>query len=512
MKILICGASGLVERVLYNNFINNGIECIGTYNNNKTNKDYIKIDFLKDNLFEIVKKINPNIIINCIAERQNEICENDWNLTKKINIDIPNNISRVCGLLDIFMIHLSTDYVYDGKTLPFTSSSETNPLQNYGISKLIGEKRIISNIQLNYLILRIPVLYSNNLKSLEESAIPLIIKKLMNRIETFKEDNYSLRRPLFINDLSFFILKQIFTKKRLNGIQCFYNPYDKFTKYEILKIGSNILNKSIEHIIPINNKPLYETALRPKDTKLFNNLLEFNKINITRLNSGLEKILSKFKHPKIDFKEIPNNNIFYLFDFDGTILDNELFNFKCYHHVFLQYNIILTYSEFIKYIHLDNLNNFIIKNNLNLTEIKNKKYELMDLYLSKNNDIKFKVGFLDFLDYLIKNKLNYCIVSNSSKKSIDIYKKYLPKLNLINNWILKEDYYLPKPSPDCYNFTINKYYNNEKYIIGFEDSIVGFKGLKNITDIIYILSNKDYMYYNDIKKEDVYLIENYLQL
>ena len=512
MKILICGASGLVGRVLFKQFINNGIECIGTYNNNKTNKDYIKIDFLKDNIFKIIKDINPDIIINCIAERQNEICENDWNLTKKINIDIPNNISRVCGLLDIFMIHLSTDYVYDGQNPPFTSSSETNPLQNYGISKLIGEKRIIANIQINYLILRIPVLYSNNLKSLTESAIPLIIKKLMNRIETFKEDNYSLRRPLYIEDLTEFILKQIFNKNRLKGIQCFYNPYDKYTKYEILKIGANILNKSMEHIYPIHNKPLYETAIRPKDTNLLNNLIDFDKINITRLDNGLDKILGKFKHPKIDFKNIPSEEIFYLFDFDGTILDNELFNFKCYHNVFLQYNIILTYSEFIKYVHLDNLNNFIIKNNLNLEEIKNKKYELMDLYLSKYNDIKFKEGFLNLLDYLIKNNLNYCIVSNSSKKSIEIYKKYLPKLNLINNWILKEDYYLPKPSPDCYKFALNKYYNNEKYIIGFEDSIIGFKSLKNITHIIYILTNKHYMYYNDIKKEDVYLIENYFQL
>ena len=106
--------------------------------------------------------------------------------------------------MNIYFIHLSTDYVYDGQKPPFSPSSLTNPLQNYGISKLIAEQRIISNIKNNYLILRVPVLYSNKLKSLEESAVPLIIKKVMNKVENFQEDNFSIRRPLFIEDLGEF--------------------------------------------------------------------------------------------------------------------------------------------------------------------------------------------------------------------------------------------------------------------------------------------------------------------
>lgn len=516
MKILICGASGLAGRVLYNYFKKKfeNYEIIGTYNNNKTSPDLIKIDFFNNKLINTIEKINPDIVINCIAERQNENCENNWDFIKKINIDITDNISKVCGILKIYLIHLSTDYVYDGQNPPFSCFTNTNPLQNYGISKLIAEKRIKNNIQDFYLILRVPVLYSENLKSLEESAVPIITKKIFNRVEKFNEDHYSIRRPLYIKDLAYFISKLFSIKNRLYGVHCFYNPYDKYTKYEILKLGSKILNKEIDHVIPIINKGLYEKAVRPKDTSMYDPLINFSDYKITTLEKGLKKVLNKFIHPKInlDALKIDNKNMFFMIDFDGTVLDNELFNFKCYHEIFLRYNIILNYDEYINYSHKKNINDLILEHNLKIEDIKKEKYELMEISLKKNNDLKFKNGFLEFFEYLDYNYLNYCIVSNSSKKSIDIYKKYIPKLKSIKNWILREDYNLPKPNPECYNLALNKYYKNEEFIIGFENSLVGYESLKHITDKIYILTDKNYLFYNELKKKDVYLIDNYLQL
>ena len=233
MKVLLCGASGLSGRVFYDYFIKNNINCIGTYFSNKTNPKFIKLDLKKN-----ISYLGITTVISNIAERQNEICETDWNRIKKINIDIPYNLSKICNELNIYFIHLSTDYVYDGQNPPFSPTSLTNPLQNYGISKLIAEQRIISNIKNNYLILRVPVLYSNKLKSLEESAVPLIIKKVMNKVEEFQEDNFSIRRPLFIEDLAEFIKKCIINN--CYGIHCYYNPYDKYTKYEIAKLGAQI--------------------------------------------------------------------------------------------------------------------------------------------------------------------------------------------------------------------------------------------------------------------------------
>ena len=61
----------------------------------------------------------------------------------------------------------------------------------------------------------------------------------------------------------------------------------------------------------------------------------------------------------------------------------------------------------------------------------------------------------------------------------------------LTNWISKDDYVNRKPNPECYNLAISKYYNNEKFIIGIENTIAGYNALKNITNIIYLQINNN---------------------
>ena len=514
MKVLLCGGSGLVGRVILNVFNNEYKDhtIIGTYNNNYYD-NLIKIDFLNiNNLEEKIKEINPDICISNIAERQNEKCENRWNEIKKINIDIPYNLAVVCKKFDIFLVHISTDYVYDGQVTPFSPDSLTNPLQNYGISKLIAEKRIISvfNNKNNYLILRVPVLYSDQLKTLEESAVPLIIKKVMNKVEIFKEDNFSIRRPVYIEDFARFIIDTIL-KKNLSGIHCFYNPFDKYTKYEMAKLGSKILNKNINHIQPLNDKPLYQTALRPRDTQLFdkeiNNKLLNHDIKITLLENGLKKVLNKFIHPNLNSI---NNDVFYLLDLDGTLVDSEKVQWKAYRDALKEYNIEYNFEKFTRICHDGNIKKYLIENH-NFSEdmyfeMKKKKKEHMKKY---KNEIKLIVGVSKFIDIIEEKKINHVVVTNSSVNTVNLYKEVIPKLNKLKNWIKREDYKLAKPSGECYKKAINDFYKNEKYIIGFENSLSGLESLKCVTNIIYFVTYKDYLFYNIVKKEDVFLINDF---
>ena len=88
------------------------------------------------------------------------------------------------------------------------------------------------------------------------------------------------------------------------------------------------------------------------------------------------------------------------------------------------YNILLPYNEYLTYIHTDNINNFIHKYNIDIQEVKNEKNKLLTNYLDKNMNINLTKGFENLLDYILKYNLNYCIVSNSSNESINIYKIY----------------------------------------------------------------------------------------
>lgn len=512
MRILLCGGSGLVGRIIMNVFKNDNMDIIGTYNSKKSD-ELIKIDFLNMNELESnILRIKPDICISNIAERQNEICENNWNLTKKVNIDIPYNLSHICNKHNIYLIHISTDYVYDGIIPPFTPNTNTNPLQNYGISKLIAEKRIIGNYDTkNYLIIRIPVLYSENPLNLSESAVSLIIKKVMNKVDKFSEDNFSIRRPVFIEDFAKYLLDICKTKTiyEINGIHCFYNPHDCFTKYKIAELGAKILNTNINNITPINNKPVYETALRPKDTQLYDDCIHNYVLeNTTTLQNGLAQCLSKFIHP-----DISSNQNFLLLDLDGTLVDSEIIQWKSYNDAFKQYGIHYSYDDFVNITHNGNIKEYII-NNENISEnqyieIKKSKQLHMKKYESSLNLIK---GVDVLIDIIVKNNINHCVVTNSSKDTTEFYRNSIPKLNGLNNWITREDYNEAKPSSECYKMAINKYYRNEKYIIGFENSFAGIKALKPVTNIIYGITTTDYICYKNMKTEDIFLINDFNDL
>ena len=145
--ILICGASGLVGKEMCKLLDENEINYIGTYNSDKINKNNMfKLNFNNANeIEEFMVKHNIKKCIFSIVQRLTDICEQNWTETKNVNIDMVYNTSYICNKLNIKFIHISTDYVFDGLSQPNYPESVKNPLQNYGISKLISEYRVINN-------------------------------------------------------------------------------------------------------------------------------------------------------------------------------------------------------------------------------------------------------------------------------------------------------------------------------------------------------------------------------
>lgn len=490
--ILISGASGLVGKEMCKLLDNLNIEYIGTYNKNIINKpNMYNIDFLNHielEEFLIYHKISSCIF--CIVERITDICEKNWNKIKTTNIDIVHITSYLCNKLNIKFIHLSTDYVFDGSTQPNYPDSLKNPLQNYGISKLTSEYRVLTNC-MNSCIIRTPVLYSASSK-IHDNAVCLIGKNVMDlrRDIKYNEDNYSIRRPLFIPDLCNFILKVIFNDDK--GIFHFYNPYNKFTKYEICQIIGKYLDISTENIIPNNNKS-EGFAPRPYDTQLKDDKLDIIKYSFENFDDSIQLCFNKFKHPHLCVEN--KNDFFIMLDLDGTIIDSNLAHYNAYKKLLDKYDCsFLTIEEWNNIISNDNIDKYLKslfdENMFNI--IKREKQNLL-----KNEEIRFTKNSELFLKFLIENNFNFCIVTNTKEETVNIFKEKLSLLNKINKWVYRDDYCLAKPDSECYHLAKNKYYNNEKYIIGFEDSMVGHNALKPHTDIIYIYNNQTIFNNND---------------
>ena len=507
MSIFVCGASGILGSELVNLLDSQNVLYFGTYNNNKI-KNGIKIDFF--NLNEIKKIMITNnvfICINCVVERQLDICEGNWAKIKKTNIDITNNLSKVCNLLDVHLIHISTDYVFDGKNAPYLPCNQPNPLQNYGISKLISEYKVLANCK-KYTIIRVPVLYTNNIRNLEDSAVTLIGKKILNRTEFFKEDNFSIRRPNYIPDFCFFIYDFIKTPKI--GTYHFCNPYDKVTKFEIASIISEILHKKI-NVIPINEEPK-DGVERPKDTFLKDEKYNIFNYKFTELKKGLELCFTKLSHPKLEINSnINTKNIFFLIDLDGTLIDTEKLHFNAYQDILKSmYEYNLDYDKYNIILNEQGIDNFLI-NSFGVEE-KNKIKELKNKNFQKNEKINIIKNADVFIDFLDKYDINHVVVTNTSLDNVNFLKSKVSCLNKIKNWMTRENYIYQKPHSECYELAKKLYYKNEGCVIGIENTLVGYNSIKKITECLYMVTNKHHYDYNELLKQDVYLIDDFLEI
>lgn len=151
--ILITGAAGQMGQA-FNNL--NSSEA-NFYYADKSTFNLTNIQQMRS-VFETLK---PSILINTAAYTQVDAAENNSGLAFKINAKALIELSKLCLEYNCALIHLSTDYVFDGsQNLPYTESATTNPVTVYGKSKRAGEQAILESGLSNFAIVRTSWLYS----------------------------------------------------------------------------------------------------------------------------------------------------------------------------------------------------------------------------------------------------------------------------------------------------------------------------------------------------------------
>lgn len=98
------------------------------------------------------------------------------------------------------MLYISTDYVFDGENAPYDPDDDTKPVNHYGRTKLAGEQAVLQ-VQSKNIVLRIPVLYGP-VENLEESAVTVLLKNLLNLETPTKISDYEIRRPSHVDDIA----------------------------------------------------------------------------------------------------------------------------------------------------------------------------------------------------------------------------------------------------------------------------------------------------------------------
>lgn len=129
-------------------------------------------------VIDFVQNERPDVILNCAAFTQVDDCETKKDLAWRVNAEVPKNLASAAQKTGARLIHISTDYVFDGKKpIPeaYTEEDETGPISYYGATKLAGEKAVAQEVA-RFAILRTAWMYGaegrNFLKTMLRLALP----------------------------------------------------------------------------------------------------------------------------------------------------------------------------------------------------------------------------------------------------------------------------------------------------------------------------------------------------
>ncbi len=166
MKVLVTGVKGQLGYDVVNELNKKGHVAIGTDIEEMDITDAASVD-------KVIKENTPDAVIHCAAYTAVDAAEDNVELCRKINADGTQNIANVCKELDIKMIYISTDYVFDGEgERPWEPDDERTPLNVYGQTKYEGELAVQNTLD-KFFIVRIAWVFGVNGKNFIKTMLNL---------------------------------------------------------------------------------------------------------------------------------------------------------------------------------------------------------------------------------------------------------------------------------------------------------------------------------------------------
>lgn len=253
MKILITGSNGMLGHDL-KEVLKDEHELILT-----TSKTLDITD--KEQVIEFVEDSKPDIIINSAAYTDVDGCEENKDLAYSVNGEGVRNLALACREVDCALLHISTDYVFDGTARdPITEDGEIGPISVYGKSKLEGEKAILEILD-KYFIVRTAWLYGINGKNFPKTMLELAENH--SEITVVYDE---VGTPTYTPDLAYGISQLIETDKY--GIYHLTNSgYCSWCEFS--RLIFEIAEKDVK-VIPVTASEFARPAPRPSYSVLEN--------------------------------------------------------------------------------------------------------------------------------------------------------------------------------------------------------------------------------------------------
>ena len=272
MRLLITGASGLYGSKLAQKAIEQGIEVYSSdIQNLKVYGNFEKMDVTKkEQVEEVFQRIKPDVVVHAATLTDVDKCELDKDLAWKINVDGTKNIIQASELTESFLIYISTDYVFSGEKGCYVESDAADPLNYYGLTKLIAEE--IVGTQPQYFIARPSVIYGAT-PAAGKVNFALWLIEALRKGESVKIVTDQWNTPTLNTSLAEMTLEAI--NRRLIGTYHLAGA-TRVSRFEFAKEIADVFGLDKSLITKAKSSQFSWPALRPVDASLDTSLAQRN--------------------------------------------------------------------------------------------------------------------------------------------------------------------------------------------------------------------------------------------
>lgn len=220
--------------------------------------EYVKADITaKKEIKQLVAHAEPDVIINCAAITNVDACETEREIAWKVNVGGLENLIEASRRTDATVVHVSSDYIFDGKNGPYAEDDRPEPISYYGKTKLAGEN-LLRSAGIKYLIARTMVLYGYA-PAVKPNFVLWLIQNLEKNAPLRIVDD-QIGNPTLADDLAYGLIRG--AELGRSGIYHIAGR-DIVSRFEFAKRIAQAFNFDPGLITPIKTAQLRQPAHRP---------------------------------------------------------------------------------------------------------------------------------------------------------------------------------------------------------------------------------------------------------
>mmetsp|Transcript_1660 Transcript_1660/g.4909 ORF Transcript_1660/g.4909 Transcript_1660/m.4909 type:complete len:323 (+) Transcript_1660:57-1025(+) len=264
-KILVTGASGLLGRQVMSELPGDSYEVRGIVHS-RARPRCVQCDLtVAGEIARQIQDFRPDAVINLVAERRPDVVHRDPASASKKNVGLVKALADACREADAWLLHFSTDYVFDGTKPPYYELDTPNPLSAYGEQKLESEKVVMACAPEHGAILRIPLLFGP-MEFCKESAVTSLYEDAVSGVMT-KADHSQRRYPTCTEDLAKVVRRLVDINLSGQKPLGFYHWQgdECLTKYDMVQAIGEVMELDVSGVQPDKVVP---AAPRPEDSRL----------------------------------------------------------------------------------------------------------------------------------------------------------------------------------------------------------------------------------------------------